>query len=177
MNWDRIEGTWKQVTGKAKEEWGKLTDDDLDVIAGRRGQLAGKLQERCSGAWATSSSNSMIAPSRRGQPMKLTASRAMPRCRSRCRSDLDRACDQVQDVGLTVAEAKVILGQIQQTLVREATRALSGQAQGLPALWAAWNDQGLSPSSLSNGLWGRPPAQRADFAVDARKPQEPRSVR
>ena len=78
MNWDRIEGTWKQVTGKAKEEWGKLTDDDLDVIAGRRGQLAGKLQERCSGAWATSSSNSMIAPSRRGQPMKLTASRAMP---------------------------------------------------------------------------------------------------
>ena len=46
MNWDRIEGNWKQLTGKAKVQWGKLTDDDLDVIAGRREQLAGKLQER-----------------------------------------------------------------------------------------------------------------------------------
>ena len=46
MNWDRIAGNWKQVTGKAKEQWGKLTDDDLDVIAGRRDQLAGKIQER-----------------------------------------------------------------------------------------------------------------------------------
>jgi len=45
MNWDRIQGNWKQVTGKAKEQWGKLTDDDLDVIAGRRDQLAGKIQE------------------------------------------------------------------------------------------------------------------------------------
>ena len=35
MNWDRIEGNWKQVTGKAKEQWGKLTDDDFDVIKGR----------------------------------------------------------------------------------------------------------------------------------------------
>ena len=46
MNWDRIEGNWKQVSGKAKEQWGKLTDDDIDVVAGRRDQLAGKLQER-----------------------------------------------------------------------------------------------------------------------------------
>jgi uncharacterized protein YjbJ (UPF0337 family) len=46
MNWDRIEGNWKQVTGKAQEQWGKLTNDDLDVIAGRRDQLAGKIQER-----------------------------------------------------------------------------------------------------------------------------------
>ena len=46
MNWDRIEGNWKQLTGKVKVQWGKLTDDDLDVIAGRRDQLAGKLQER-----------------------------------------------------------------------------------------------------------------------------------
>jgi uncharacterized protein YjbJ (UPF0337 family) len=46
MNWDRIEGNWKQVAGKAKEQWGKLTDDDIDVVAGRRDQLAGKLQER-----------------------------------------------------------------------------------------------------------------------------------
>jgi uncharacterized protein YjbJ (UPF0337 family) len=46
MNWDRIEGNWKLVSGKAKEKWGKLTDDDIDVVAGRRDQLAGKIQER-----------------------------------------------------------------------------------------------------------------------------------
>ena len=46
MNWDRIEGNWKQIVGKAKAQWGKLTDDDLDVVAGRRDQLAGKIQER-----------------------------------------------------------------------------------------------------------------------------------
>jgi uncharacterized protein YjbJ (UPF0337 family) len=46
MNWDRIQGNWKQVVGKAKTQWGKLTDDDLTVVAGRRDQLAGKLQER-----------------------------------------------------------------------------------------------------------------------------------
>ena len=46
MNWDRIEGNWKQAKGKVVEQWGKLTDDDLDVVAGRREQLAGKIQER-----------------------------------------------------------------------------------------------------------------------------------
>ncbi|CAD5365920.1 putative stress response protein [Rubrivivax sp. A210] len=46
MNWDRIQGNWKQTVGHAKEQWGKLTDDDLEVVAGRRDQLAGKLQER-----------------------------------------------------------------------------------------------------------------------------------
>ena len=46
MNWETIQGDWKQVTGKAKEQWGKLTDDDMDIIAGRRDQLAGKIQER-----------------------------------------------------------------------------------------------------------------------------------
>ncbi len=46
MNWDRIEGNWKQIKGKAKVQWGKLTDDDLDIIAGNRQQLAGKIQER-----------------------------------------------------------------------------------------------------------------------------------
>ena len=44
MNWDRIEGNWKQIKGKVKER-GKLTDDDLDTIAGKRDQLAGKIQE------------------------------------------------------------------------------------------------------------------------------------
>ncbi len=46
MNWDRIEGNWKQFTGKVKTQWGKLTDDDLDVVAGRRDHLVGKIQER-----------------------------------------------------------------------------------------------------------------------------------
>ncbi len=46
MDWNRIEGNWKQFTGKAKAQWGKLTDDDLQVINGRREQLEGKLQER-----------------------------------------------------------------------------------------------------------------------------------
>lgn len=45
MNWDRIEGNWKQLKGKAKEQWGKLTDDQLDVIGGKRDQLVGKVQE------------------------------------------------------------------------------------------------------------------------------------
>ena len=46
MNWDRIEGNWKQLTGKAKEQWGKLTEDDLTVIGGKQEQLVGRIQER-----------------------------------------------------------------------------------------------------------------------------------
>ena len=46
MNWDIIEGNWNQAKGKVKEQWGKLTDDDLATISGKRDQLAGKLQER-----------------------------------------------------------------------------------------------------------------------------------
>ncbi len=46
MNWDRAEGNWKQLKGKVKQQWGKLTDDDLDVIGGKRDQLIGRLQER-----------------------------------------------------------------------------------------------------------------------------------
>lgn len=46
MDWDRVEGNWKQFKGKVKEQWGKLTDDDLDQIAGKRDQLEGKIQER-----------------------------------------------------------------------------------------------------------------------------------
>ena len=46
MNSDQLEGQWKQVKGKVKEKWGKLTDSDLDVIAGKRDQFLGKLQER-----------------------------------------------------------------------------------------------------------------------------------
>jgi uncharacterized protein YjbJ (UPF0337 family) len=46
MDWNRIEGNWKQFKGQAKEKWGRLTDDDLDVINGRQDQLEGKIQER-----------------------------------------------------------------------------------------------------------------------------------
>jgi uncharacterized protein YjbJ (UPF0337 family) len=46
MNQDRIEGNWTQFKGKVKEQWGKLTDDDLDIIDGKREQLLGRIQER-----------------------------------------------------------------------------------------------------------------------------------
>src|SRR5581483_1931813 len=46
MNWDQVQGKWKQMKGQAKTRWGKLTDDDLDVIAGQKAQLVGRLQER-----------------------------------------------------------------------------------------------------------------------------------
>jgi uncharacterized protein YjbJ (UPF0337 family) len=46
MNWDRVEGNWKQFTGKVKEQWGKLTEDDITVIGGKQEQLVGRIQER-----------------------------------------------------------------------------------------------------------------------------------
>ena len=46
MNWDRIEGNWKQAKGKVKEQWGKLTDDDIALVNGKRDQLTGRIQER-----------------------------------------------------------------------------------------------------------------------------------
>lgn len=45
MNKDTIEGNWKEFKGKVKEQWGKLTDDRLDVINGKRDQLAGEIQQ------------------------------------------------------------------------------------------------------------------------------------
>ena len=63
MNWDRIEGNWKQFKGSLKEQWGKLTDDNLDVIAGKRDPLTGMIREsygisreeteKQAGAWQT----------------------------------------------------------------------------------------------------------------------------
>jgi uncharacterized protein YjbJ (UPF0337 family) len=44
MNWDRIEGNWKTFKGQARQQWGKLTDNDLDVIAGKRQELVGRIQ-------------------------------------------------------------------------------------------------------------------------------------
>jgi uncharacterized protein YjbJ (UPF0337 family) len=46
MNSDQLEGKWKQVKGEVREKWGQLTDDDIHVIAGRREQLIGRIQER-----------------------------------------------------------------------------------------------------------------------------------
>ena len=46
MNWDRVEGNWKQFAGKVRETWGTLTDDDLQVINGQQDQLVGHIQER-----------------------------------------------------------------------------------------------------------------------------------
>ena len=46
MNWDRVEGNWKEFKGQVQQKWGKLTSDDLDVIEGQRMQLSGRLQRR-----------------------------------------------------------------------------------------------------------------------------------
>ena len=46
MNWDIVEGKWKQLKGAAREKWGELTDDEYDQIAGNKDKLAGKLQEK-----------------------------------------------------------------------------------------------------------------------------------
>jgi len=46
MNWDELEGNWKQFTGHVRSKWGKLTDDDVDLISGKKDTLVGKLQER-----------------------------------------------------------------------------------------------------------------------------------
>jgi len=45
MNWDRIQGNWKKMSGKVRERWGDLTDDDIEKIAGKRDQLVGHIQD------------------------------------------------------------------------------------------------------------------------------------
>jgi uncharacterized protein YjbJ (UPF0337 family) len=46
MNWDQVEGKWKQLKGDVRKQWGKLTDDDLEYMAGSRDKFVGRLQER-----------------------------------------------------------------------------------------------------------------------------------
>ena len=46
MNWDQVQGKWKQMKGSVKQQWGKLTDDDLEIIDGQKDKLVGRLQER-----------------------------------------------------------------------------------------------------------------------------------
>ena len=46
MNWDRVEGNWTEFKGKAQQKWGKLTNDDLEVVKGKRTELSGRIQQR-----------------------------------------------------------------------------------------------------------------------------------
>ena len=46
MNWDRVEGNWNEFKGKVRQKWGKLTDNDLEVVKGKRTELSGRLQQR-----------------------------------------------------------------------------------------------------------------------------------
>lgn len=46
MNWDQIEGNWKQLRGKAQEKWGDITGDELDQVSGKRDQLVGLVQKK-----------------------------------------------------------------------------------------------------------------------------------
>ncbi len=46
MNWDQVEGKWKELTGRVQQQWGKLTDDDIQEVKGNRRELSGKLQQR-----------------------------------------------------------------------------------------------------------------------------------
>lgn len=77
MNWDRIEGNWKQFTGKVKTQWGKLTDDDIDVIAGKRDQLVGKIQERY--GLAKDKANEQLTAWEKTQSEPSTATESHPR--------------------------------------------------------------------------------------------------
>lgn len=77
MNWDRIEGNWKQAAGKIKEQWGKLTDDDLEVVAGRREQLTGKIQERY-GVVLSEAEKQMAAWQRKVSDTWFSAEKAEP---------------------------------------------------------------------------------------------------
>ena len=46
MNWDQIEGKWKQMKGDLRQKWGKLTDSDMEYIAGNKDKFLGRMQER-----------------------------------------------------------------------------------------------------------------------------------
>lgn len=81
MNWDQIQGNWKQMTGQVKEKWGKLTDDDLTTIAGKRDQLSGIIQQRYGYAKEqvekeldefTHGLMSQVAKAKKGQKLQVT---------------------------------------------------------------------------------------------------------
>ena len=72
MNWNEMEGNWEQFRGKVQTQWGKLTNDDLAVIKGRRTELAGKIQERYGKAQGACC---RIGASAIGIPLRLAVSR------------------------------------------------------------------------------------------------------
>ena len=73
MNKDEAGGNWKQLKGKVKEQWGKLTDDDMTVIEGKRDQLVGKIQERYGYAKDQAEKRSVT-----GKPVTTTAGKSTP---------------------------------------------------------------------------------------------------
>lgn len=75
MNWQEMQGKWKEYSGKARERWGRLTDDDLEKIAGKRDQLIGKIQQ--SYGIAKEEAEKQVAEFERGaNAMKKTAKKS-----------------------------------------------------------------------------------------------------
>jgi len=111
MDWAQVQGSWKQMKGRAKERWGKLTDDDLTVIAGRRDQLEGMIQERYGYAkerarnevedWMRSIESALeeqIASLRSGiQTLSSTVERIAEEQFPRARSKVEEALDDVEE--------------------------------------------------------------------------------
>jgi uncharacterized protein YjbJ (UPF0337 family) len=90
MDWNRVEGNWKDMKGKIKEKWGKLTDDDLTVINGKREQLEGRIQQRYGYAWlATTIGRTRPLLDRYWSSLPLSAcikaSEALPQTDETCR--------------------------------------------------------------------------------------------
>jgi hypothetical protein len=126
MNWDRIEGNWKQVTGKAKEQWGKLTDDDLQVVAGRRDQLAVLLVGGDCWRWAGSCCRS-TAPScgpASSRTLFMPLHRWLLRRLRRVGATRRRCCTLLMAVVVVI----VPLAAVSASLAREAMPASTAQA-------------------------------------------------
>jgi len=89
MNWDQVEGKWKQYAGKIREKWGKLTDSDLEMIRGQRDQLVGIIQERYGIAKeaAQQQVNAFVAGLREGDADEEKA----PRTNSRAQGEKSKA--------------------------------------------------------------------------------------
>ena len=136
MDWTRVEGNWKQMRGRAKERWGKLTDDDLTAIAGRRDQLEGLIQERYGYArekarreiedWYRSMESNLseqIELVRAGiQNLSSTVERIakeqIPRVRSRATKALNDAEEAVKRNPLAVVAIALSLGLLISVLTR-----------------------------------------------------------
>jgi uncharacterized protein YjbJ (UPF0337 family) len=136
MDWTRVEGNWKQMKGRVKERWGKLTDDDLTAIAGRRDQLEGMIQERYGYAkerarreiedWFHSIESNLveqIGSLRRGiqelsSIVERLAKEQLPHARSRATDALTNAEEAVKRNPLVVAAIALGLGLLIGVLTR-----------------------------------------------------------